>query len=327
MLWISGVILLVACAITLGYPLVWQQAQKVTGHSIVTTLQSSPRTSPPSKSMDCASQSVPGILSVPSIGLIAPVEQGISSSVLNSAVGHDPSTNDPGPGVGALLLSHDVGYFSHLDDLHPGSLISYSSTCTTFDYKVINTQISHPGNKMSVPMGGGLILSTCWPLNALWWTTQRFVVTAQYLKSSSNLGKLTFSKEKGDQILVPAPASLVATGLNLNSFPQAMGTLSTSNSSPQWLNSPGPLAAVNAVERDWIGLYRSVEAQNPSWWHALAPFVPYSSSLPKRLGALNIALSAPNGSVGSISAIASDINLSVNITISNNTAEIVSVTA
>ena len=82
-----------------------------------------------------------GILSIPSLNLKAPVEEGTDDAELNVAVGHDPYSVWPGLNGAAVFLAHDVSYFVHLNSLSPGDIITYQTACNTVQFRVSGSQV------------------------------------------------------------------------------------------------------------------------------------------------------------------------------------------
>jgi sortase (surface protein transpeptidase) len=56
-------------------------------------------------------------LEIPSLGVRAPVLQGLSDSVLNVAAGHDPASPWPGDVGESIIEAHDVSYFARISAL------------------------------------------------------------------------------------------------------------------------------------------------------------------------------------------------------------------
>ncbi|MHB8319987.1 MAG: sortase domain-containing protein [Acidimicrobiales bacterium] len=324
---LATVVVVSACAVgALSYSLWWQHRQSSAGASLVSKIRSAESSLNSSTNMSCGSTttgsgSLPGILKIPTLQVTAPVEAGLSDATLAVAVGHASSTPLPGPGATSALSAHDVGYFSHLNSLAIGDSIYYLARCASYHYIVVSKTVTTAGSAIATPVSGALVLSTCWPLNALFWTKQRYVVIAAYASSSARLPTSSNLDPHGPHFIVPAPASLKARGITLSSYSQVMGTLSLVAGTPYaWAVSPAPLAATGVAESEWIGLHRAAKAQDKRWWSALAPNTPLPRSLPPRSGALEISASAPWGAAGPITLRAWDENLVIQIVISHGVA-------
>jgi sortase (surface protein transpeptidase) len=278
----AGVLLLAAAAGAIAYPWWWTQRQRVVARNLVAS-GAAPVESPPAPAAadggSCPrapraprAAEATGVLVVPAIGLVAPVLEGLSDSVLDVAVGHDPASPLPGVAGEAILEAHDVSYFSALDRLRPGEEVIWATGCRRLVFRTLATTVSEPGVTVPTPPSGfGLALVTCWPTNALWWTPDRFVVETT-LSSVSNAAKPRQAPEVTPvHLVVPAPAALVRQGLGLNENPVVLGTLQVTGSpTTAWRLGPGPLDAARVGLEAYFALRRTVEAQNRSWWSQLA---------------------------------------------------------
>lgn len=218
-----------------------------------------------------------GILRIPALGLIAPVEEGTTDATLGVAVGHDATSVWPGATGTAVLLAHDVSYFVHLDELQPGDRIVYRTACTTVDYTVSGQQVVQQGTPVPNATTPTLVLDTCYPSNALFFTTQRLLVRATEsaggARTGATSGRTSLDPPAVDGVSysVPAPAPLVAQGLTLQQNEAPMGTMTLSGQpSPQWEQSPGPLALESAALEAYFGGIHAAAQEQTSWWSAIA---------------------------------------------------------
>lgn len=212
------------------------------------------------------------MLAIPAIGLRAPVVQGLTNAVLSVAVGHDPLTVWPGGPGESVLLAHDVSYFSALDRLQPGDSVIWTFGCERAVYSVVGTTITQPGALVPLPLSGsGLALITCWPTNALFWTSQRYMVETE-LVSTQALAKASSAPAPAlVQLTVPAPPALVALGLSFVQAGVHLGRLVISGSPDvSFTEGPEPLVVVNAALEDYVAAEKTAAAGNQSWWKALA---------------------------------------------------------
>src|SRR6202034_730444 len=125
-----------------------------------------------------------GLLEAPALGLVAPVLQGTSDSVLSDAVGHDPASVWPGQAGTSVLSAHDVTWFSRIGQLKPGNEIRYVTPCRTYAYKVTSHVIVAAGAPVKNTRTARLVLDTCWPLDALFLTSTRYLVFADLIISA-----------------------------------------------------------------------------------------------------------------------------------------------
>jgi sortase A len=251
-----------------------------------------------------------GTLTIPSIGLKAPVEEGTDDAELDVAAGHAPASVWPGAAGSSVFLAHDVSYFVHINSLKPGSLIYYQDQCTTVAFQVTGQNIVNAGDPVYNAATPTMILDTCWPTNALFYTTQRLLVTAAEDPTAPPLPSQTTSSETRNQATktkartghrtsksgpittttttttpklpaadavsytVPAPPDLVAQGLTLTQNEAPMGTMTLSgDTSPAWEESPGPMALTAAGLQAYFGGIHSAEQVRNDWWAAIAPGV------------------------------------------------------
>lgn len=217
-----------------------------------------------------------GLLVVPAIHLTAPVEEGTSDAVLSVAVGHDPSSVWPGATGTAALLAHDVSYFVHLGALHPGDTIEYETACSTTTFTVVRSQVVQAGTPLPDSTGPALVLDTCYPSNALFFTSQRLLVWADETGTTAlarRPGGPVPAVPPSDQVSyeVPAPAALVAQGLTLQQNEAPMGTMTLSGqTSPGWEQSPGPLDLEAAALEAYFGGLHAMAQTQTGWWNAIA---------------------------------------------------------
>lgn len=216
-----------------------------------------------------------GLVEARTIGLSAPVVAGTGDDQLDVAVGHLTGSSWPGGGGTTVLAAHDVSWFSQIDQLHGGSTVEFVTPCTTYRYRVTGHRIVQTGSPVySSPDRSVLVLETCYPLNALWLTSQRYLVTAQ-LVSSVELGQKTTVRAIPPAPTVPAPAALEAQGLGLSTNDAPLGTLQLVGPADRsWQQSPGPLDDQTAALADYFAGIRSAEQGQLAWWTQLATAAP-----------------------------------------------------
>src|ERR1700682_3059744 len=115
---------------------------------------------------------------VPKLNYFAAVKEGIDSGVLYSGPGHYPSTVWPGSAGMVGVAAHNV-YWINFPQLVAGDEIDVETRYGTFRYRVTGSQVVNPDNRsVLVPDASGyhLTLTTCWPLWAGAFATQRFVI-------------------------------------------------------------------------------------------------------------------------------------------------------
>ncbi|HUC03746.1 MAG TPA: class D sortase [Acidimicrobiales bacterium] len=218
-----------------------------------------------------------GELDALSIGLHAPVVQGTGDAQLAVAVGHDPSSVWPSlPGT-TVLSAHDVTWSSHIDQLSVGQHLEFVSPCQTYDYRVIDTRVVKAGAPVLNQIGT-LVLTTCYPLTALYLTPDRYVVEAKLVDVVDGAGQVA-AAQNFPVPSVPAPAPLVAQGLGLANNDAPLGhLLLTGSPSPQWQQSSAPYNVESAFLSLYFAALRAAEQAQSTWWSMLAPSVPFDDS-------------------------------------------------
>ena len=263
-----------------------------------------------------------GVVSIPTIGLRAPVEQGTGDTQLAVAVGHVPASVWPGEAGTSVLLGHDVSYFVHLDALHPGDLVQYQDRCSTVEYRVTGSHVVPAGSPIDNSSGPTLVLDTCWPTNALFYTSQRLLVDAVEVSGGQGgrrgptgptptAAPPTYS--------VPAPPALVAQGLTLQQNEEPMGTLTlTGSPSMSWEESPGPLALTASALEAFFGGVHATGSDRADWWSAVAPGVAMPGPL---VGATVSRHDAPlDVSIDSADGVPDAVTLTTDVTVSGGAA-------
>ncbi|MHB8328893.1 MAG: class D sortase [Acidimicrobiales bacterium] len=223
-----------------------------------------------------------GVLDLPRLNVSAPVEQGTNDAELNVAVGHADSTPWPGNPGTAVLLAHDVSYFAHIDQLQVGDTVQYEAGCVTYVFHVLGHVVVAAGAPIPSLPGNGLVLDTCWPTNALWYTPSRYLVEAQEVsvKTSKSAAAGSAPQTWPTGYTTTAPAALVAQGLTLSSNEAPMGTLQlTGTPDNSWAQSPAPLAVEAAALEEYFGGLHSANQKRADWWAELAPGVTMPAAL------------------------------------------------
>jgi hypothetical protein len=197
------------------------------------------------------------------------------------AIGHADSTPWPGTAGTSVLLAHDVSYFAHIDQLVPGDAVNYQVGCTSHVFHVVGHVVVKAGAPVPQLSGNGLVLDTCWPTNALFYTPDRYLVEAQEVSVQSSKSASNASPQQwATGYSTPAPPQLVAQGLTLSTNTQPMGVLQL-NGTPDgtWAQSPAPLAVEAAALEGYFGGLHSASQHRSDWWSLLAPGVPMPAPL------------------------------------------------
>jgi sortase A len=230
-----------------------------------------------------------GILTIPALNLHAPVEEGTDDGELDVAVGHDPQSVWPGVAGAAVFLAHDVSYFVHLNVLAPGDIITYATACTTVTFRVSGRQVVPAGSTVADTASPSLVLDTCWPPNALFFTPDRLLVRATEVGTATkgtalHPGAQFIETVRATDYRSPAPPALQAQGLTLAQNETPMGTMRLVGASVSFAQSPGPLSLEAAALETYFGGLHAGARRQASWWAALAP----DAALPPQLAGASV---------------------------------------
>jgi len=118
---------------------------------------------------------------IPRLGYFAAVKEGIDAGVLYSGPGHYPTTMWPGDPGTVGVAAHNV-YWINFPQLTKGDEIEVETRYGVYRYRLTGSEVVNPDNRtVLVPYSDGyrLTLTTCWPLWAGAFATQRYVIFAQ----------------------------------------------------------------------------------------------------------------------------------------------------
>jgi LPXTG-site transpeptidase (sortase) family protein len=246
-----------------------------------------------------------GILSIPAINLQAPVEEGTDDPELNVAVGHAPASVWPGLNGTSVFLAHDVSYFVHLNSLKAGDVITYQTACNTWKYEVSDQQVVAAGSAVANTTNATMVLDTCWPPNALFFTPDRLLIHATEVGTAAKGGTVDPAKEfistvQSTNYTTSAPQALQAQGLTLQDNYAPMGTMNLVNASVAFAQSPGPLALEAAALDTYFGGLHAAAQGNSEFWGAMAPGVAMppqldGATITDHESSLNVAIESTKG--------------------------------
>ncbi len=118
---------------------------------------------------------------VPKLDYFAAVKEGTDSGVLYSGPGHYTASVWPGDAGTVGVAAHNV-YWINFPELVRGDEIDLETRYGLYRYRVTGSEIVNPDNRsVLVPGANGyhLTLTTCWPLWAGAFATQRYVIFAE----------------------------------------------------------------------------------------------------------------------------------------------------
>jgi sortase A len=118
---------------------------------------------------------------IPRLNYFAAVKEGTDAGVLYAGPGHYPATRWPGDAGTVGVAAHNV-YWINFPQLSKGDEIDVETRYGVYRYRVTGSDVVNPDNNtVLVPYSDGyrLTLTTCWPLWAGAFATQRYVIYAQ----------------------------------------------------------------------------------------------------------------------------------------------------
>ena len=274
----AGIVLLLAAAAGVAYPLWWNHRSATAGERLVTNASLPSPVRRGAVAADCVKQPLSGtasvaagVVAIASLHMTAPVLQGLSDNVLAVAAGHDPASPWPGALGESVLESHDVSYFSEIDTLRHGAVVSWIDDCRELTFTVTGYEVLEPGAPIEPPPNGrGLALITCYPTDALFYTPERFVLLTS-LDSTIAVRATSRISDVTAKVGVPAPAGLRAEGLELQGSGVLVGYLHVTGSpSAGFRQGPASLDLEAVALESYIGAEKVIAQQRASWWRDLA---------------------------------------------------------
>jgi sortase A len=221
-----------------------------------------------------------GLVEAPSISLDAPVVEGTDDAQLAVAVGHVPASSWPGQIGTVVLAAHDVSWFSHIDHLGVGSDIDYVTPCLTYHYVVSGSEVVPTGTPVYNTTAQRLVLVTCYPLNALFLTPNRFLVEAslQSITTGGHQGTVPPPGQGSVPTSLPASVAAQVDPQVTTTAPLGLQSISGTPAAP-WEESVNPINAEGSVLALYFGAIQVAET-SPSEWSSVAPGVPAGAAAP-----------------------------------------------
>jgi LPXTG-site transpeptidase (sortase) family protein len=236
------------------------------------------------------------VLTIPAIGLTAPVLEGTDGPALDVGVGHLNGSRWPDEGGTEVLEAHNVTFFTHLPSLNRGDLITITSRCRSWTYRVqsgVTVAAGAPVPNLAAPT---LVLVTCSPTNALYYTNKRYVVTAPLVRAANAAPTLPPAPVE-HAVQASIPNALTARELGPNANGIYLGKLTAHD--PYQKYSVGVLGQAEQAEHLLVAARIAAQENRRDWWRVLAPEVPWPSALllayGSWTGALDISLDVPHG--------------------------------
>jgi len=121
-------------------------------------------------------------MTVPALGYSATVREGVTAGDLEQGPGHYPTTAWPGRAGTVCIAAHNV-YWLAFANLHVGDTLTIQTRHVAVEYEITAIKITSPNDRtVLVPTSEHrLALTTCYPLWAGAWATQRFIFFGRQL--------------------------------------------------------------------------------------------------------------------------------------------------
>jgi LPXTG-site transpeptidase (sortase) family protein len=118
-------------------------------------------------------------IDVPKLDYRSAVAEGVDDKTLAGGPGHYPGMAWPGQDGNVGVAAHNV-YWIAFNDLQPGDLVKLEARWGTYTYRISSRRVVWPDDRsILVPTPAPqLTLTTCWPLWAGAFATQRLVFIA-----------------------------------------------------------------------------------------------------------------------------------------------------
>ena len=122
-------------------------------------------------------------LKIPSIDIELPIYYGSTLDLLKYGIGHEIDSYFPGEGGSIILMGHNYKQLlAKLPNTKIGDSIQIATEYGEFEYTIYHSQVVKETETNKVPIqedGEILMIYTCWPINNIGYTTERYVVYAK----------------------------------------------------------------------------------------------------------------------------------------------------
>lgn len=124
-------------------------------------------------------------MEVPRLGYRATVLEGVDAAQLDHGPGHYPTSAWPGQTGNVAIAAHNV-YWLSFNRLGPGDRVIIRTPDGVFTYEVTASKVVNPGDNSALDQTAGhtLTLTTCYPLWAGAYATQRLIFTGRQIAAS-----------------------------------------------------------------------------------------------------------------------------------------------
>ena len=124
-------------------------------------------------------------MNIPALGYRATVLEGVDYGILNRGPGHYPTTSWPGQQGTVGIAAHNV-YWMSFAQLKPGDVVEIQTRRGLFIYRITGSRVTEPTDRTVLVNSAEhrLALTTCYPLWAGAFATQRLIFFATQLRST-----------------------------------------------------------------------------------------------------------------------------------------------
>lgn len=217
-------------------------------------------------------------LSIPSLGLNTSVIEGTSYSELLLDPGHYAGSVLPGENGTSVLAAHNATYFRHINELKPGSEIIVTTSQGKFWFKVTGHRVVPDTVGLPISTTPTLDLEACYPLDALYFTPDRYIVESSLVKD--HLYTTQHSAQRSPSDASPYTTNIPAViadhysfSLTKNSLPMGDFTYqgSLSKKAFAYQQSDRPLQAATTAVDLWLAFRDASQIGNSQAVLALLP--------------------------------------------------------
>ena len=127
-----------------------------------------------------------GSLTIPALNRKLPIIQGTGDKELKEGVGHFTQSVLPGEEDNCVFSGHRETVFRQLGNLKIGNQLIVQTSAGTFTYEVNGTRIVHEDDKtVIVPTDHAVLtMTTCYPFYTPGYFPERYIVSADLVKSN-----------------------------------------------------------------------------------------------------------------------------------------------
>jgi sortase A len=223
--------------------LVQNNATAMTEFPLLPVLDGETKTLP-----DLPADSVIGLVHVPALQLTAPLLEGTAGNVLNAGVGHFQGSASPGMPGTCVIAAHNATWFRHLDNLHVGDHIVLQTSHAQYEYQVTGALVVSAGDKVQNTAKPTVVLEACYPLDALYLTSKRYLVTGVLVSTRTSGMQSQFTLSSSPNYIAHIPKDILQQGVTLSENQLPMGSLHFDGSpDPIYTESNAPLSAVYTI--------------------------------------------------------------------------------